>query len=156
MKFVLLNCASASEKWTVEATALYLSKINHFVGFEIKELKIKKSNRDDKEFKIQTDSGALLQEIQTEDFVILFDERGEMLDSRQFSQKLNQILMSSKKRAVFIIGGAYGVDDRVKQRANLKIGFSKMVLNHLVAQVVAMEQIYRGFTLLKNIPYHNE
>ena len=156
MKFILLNCASASEKWAEQSAALYHKKINHFVGFEIKEAKAKKSSRDDREFKIRSDSDSLLNEIESEDFVILFDESGEGLDSRQFSQKLNQILISSKRRAVFVIGGAYGVDDRIRQRANLRLSFSKMVMNHLVAQLVAMEQIYRGLTLLKNIPYHND
>lgn len=155
MKLFLVTCISASEKWSTEAADLYLKKLNHFNSFEIKELKIKKSSRDDKEFKIKTDSDALLSEIQTEDFVVLFDERGEGLDSHKFSEKLNQILLSGKKRGLFVIGGAYGVDDRVRQRANLKISFSQMVMNHLVAQTVALEQIYRGFTLLKNIPYHN-
>jgi 23S rRNA (pseudouridine1915-N3)-methyltransferase len=156
MKFFLVTCVSASEKWSTEAADLYQKKLKHFISFDLKELKIKKSGRDEKEYKIKSDSDALLEEIQSDDFIVLFDERGESLDSRKFSEKLNLILLSGKKRALFIIGGAYGVDDRVRQRANLKISLSKMVMNHLVAQTVALEQIYRGFTLLKNIPYHND
>lgn len=156
MKFVLLTCASASETWSDEAFELYQKKISPFIGFEIKELKIKKSSRDDRESKVKSDSDALISELRPDDYVILFDERGDIIDSRKFSERISQILLSSKKRAVFIIGGAYGVDERVRQRAQLKISFSKMVMNHLVAQVVALEQIYRAFTILKNLPYHND
>ncbi len=156
MKFILVTCVSASENWSQEAAALYSKKISHFVSFEIKQLKIKKSSRTEREYKLKSDSDALLLEILTDDFVVLFDERGECPDSHAFSEKMNKVFLSGKKRCLFLIGGAYGVDERIRSRANLKISFSKLVFNHLVAQTVALEQIYRGFTLLKNIPYHND
>ncbi len=156
MKFLLLTCATASEDWSDEAFRLYQKKISPFIPFEIKELSLKKSARDDRSQKLKSDSDLLLAEIKPDDYVVLFDERGDQLDSRKFSEKIGQILNSGKKRTVFVIGGAYGVDDRVRSRAQLKVSFSKMVMNHLVAQVVALEQIYRGFTILKNLPYHND
>jgi 23S rRNA (pseudouridine1915-N3)-methyltransferase len=115
-----------------------------------------KGDRSSAEYRKKADTELLLKKITSDDYIVLFDEKGETLDSKAFSQKLNQVLLSGKKRIVWIIGGAYGVDDRVKARANLKISFSKMVMNHLVAQTVALEQIYRGFAILKNLPYHNE
>jgi 23S rRNA (pseudouridine1915-N3)-methyltransferase len=156
MKFVLLTCATASENWSQEASELYIKKISPFIPFEIKELKTKKGARDDREHRIKSDSDLILNEIKAEDYVLVFDERGEMLDSRKFADKIGRILMTGKKRCLFVIGGAYGVDDRVRDRAQLKISFSKMVMNHLVAQTVAMEQIYRSFAILKNLPYHND
>lgn len=156
MKFILLTCATASESWSEEASELYQKKISPFIPFEVKELKVKKSSRDDREHRIQTDSDQILNEIKPDDYVIVFDERGEQFDSRKFSHKIGQILNSGKKRTLFVIGGAYGVDQRVRDRAQLKVSFSKMVMNHLVAQTVAMEQIYRAFTILRNLPYHND
>lgn len=156
MKFILLTCASTSETWSDQAQALYCKKIAPFISFEIKKLNIKKIARDDKDLRIRNDSEQLLAEIKPEDFVILFDERGVSLDSRQFANKIETVLLSGKKRALFIIGGAYGVDDRVRKRAQLSVSFSKMVMNHLVAQTVALEQIYRGFSIIKNLPYHND
>jgi 23S rRNA (pseudouridine1915-N3)-methyltransferase len=155
VKFVFLTCASANETWSKEAEELYQKKISYFVPFENKALKIKKNSRDDRNFKVKTDSEALMAELKPDDFVILFDERGQSLDSLKFSKKMENILNSGKKRAVFIIGGAYGVDQSVVDRADLKISFSVMVMNHLVAQTVALEQIYRSFMILKNLPYHN-
>lgn len=155
MKFVLLTLTTAKEAWAQEAKELYTQKIKPFVPFEIKELKPKKSGRDQKEFKLKEESELILDELSSDDFVILFDERGKSLSSEEFSQQIEKIFLSGKKRAVFIIGGAFGVDESVRKRAQVVVSFSKMVMNHLVAQTVALEQVYRGLTILKKIPYHN-
>jgi 23S rRNA (pseudouridine1915-N3)-methyltransferase len=156
VKFILLTCATASESWSEEAEQLYTNKLKPFIPFEIKHLKIKKASRDDRELKLKSDSDALIAEIKPDDFVVVFDERGDQLESRKFAQKIESIMNSGKKRAVFVIGGAYGVDDRIRSRAQLKVGLSKMVFNHLIAQTVVLEQIYRGFAIIKNLPYHND
>lgn len=155
MKFVLLTLASAHEKWADQATDLYLSKIGHFSKIEIVELKPSKTGRALASQKVIEESEKILDFLTTDDYVVLFDEKGESLDSLQFAKKIETIQNSGKKRAVFIIGGAFGVGDSIKNRANLKISLSKMVFNHLVAQTVVLEQIYRAFTINKNLPYHN-
>ena len=155
MKFVLMNLATAKEAWADEVTELYKKKISFFVPFEIQALKAKKSARDDADYKRNEESELLLKNLTKDDYVVLFDERGSAFDSIQFSKKVENILGSSKKRAVFVIGGAFGVNESVRNRADLKVSFSPMVMNHLMAQAVGMEQIYRAFTIIKKIPYHN-
>ena len=76
-------------------------------------------------------------------------------DSYKNSEQLEKATTSGKKRIVFIIGGAFGVSDEIKKQAHLKVGLSAMVMNHLVAETVALEQIYRSLTILNRIPYHN-
>ena len=156
MKFVLLNCASASELWSREASELYKEKIGHLISFSIQRLRLQKGSRDDRAFRLKSDSDQILNELTPDDFVVLFDERGQQFESRKFSEKIGNILNSGKKRTVFIIGGAYGVDDRIRSRAQLKVCLSSLVMNHLVAELVALEQIYRALMILKNIPYHND
>jgi len=155
MKFVLYNLATAKEAWADEAARLYTQKISHFNPFEIQTLKPKKSSRDEAAVKKKEESELILSSLSNDDFVVLFDERGKSFNSIEFSKKVESILSSSKKRAVFIIGGAYGVSDEVRQRAQLVVTLSPMVMNHLLAQTVALEQIYRAFTILRNLPYHN-
>jgi len=155
MKFVLYNLATAKEAWADEATRLYTQKISHFNSFEVQTLKPKKSSRDEAAAKKREESELILASLSNDDYVVLFDERGKALNSIEFSKKIESILSSSKKRAVFIIGGAYGVSDEVRQRAQLVVTLSPMVMNHILAQTVALEQIYRAFTIIKNLPYHN-
>lgn len=155
MKCVLLTVPSAKEDWSDQVESFYLKKINHFIKFEIVKVKSKKNDRNSADLKIAADSNSILEQLSGDDYVILFDEKGEAIDSIKFSQRINQALCTSKKRLVFIIGGAFGVNEDVSKRVNLKISLSNMVFNHLVAETVALEQIYRGFTIIKNIPYHN-
>lgn len=156
MKFVFLNLATAKESWSDQATQVYVEKLKHFVPFEIQHLSPKKASRDDQSRKLAEESKLILEFLQPTDFVVLFDERGKALSSRDFAKQLERIQMSGKKRCVWIIGGAFGVSDEVRTRADLKISLSTMVMNHLVAQTVALEQIYRGFAIMKNLPYHND
>lgn len=155
MKFVLYNLATAKEAWADEAARLYTQKIAHFNPFEIQTLKPKKSPREEAAQKKKEESELILSFLSSDDFVILFDERGKPLSSLEFAKKIEHTLSSSKKRAVFIIGGAYGVTDQVRSRAQLVVNLSPLVMNHILAQTVALEQIYRAFTILRNIPYHN-
>lgn len=155
MKFVLMTLASAREPWAEEAADLYKKKISHFAPFDIIALKPKKSSRSDSHYKKTEESALILENLSSDDYVVLMDERGKKFDSIEFSKKIESILMSSKKRAVFIIGGAFGVDETVRQRADLVVSFSPMVFNHLLAQTMCLEQIYRSFTIIKNLPYHN-
>lgn len=155
MKLGLLVIAGSRPKWLDLAVQEFSEKINHHVSFEILEIKAVAQSRDERESKIKKESEAILGNIKPDDYIVLLDERGSNLDSLQFSERLNRILMSGKKRALFIIGGAFGVSEDLKKRADLKVSLAPFVLNHHVAQVVISEQIYRGFSILKNLPYHN-
>lgn len=156
MKISLVHFNTAKEVWHAEASNLYLKKISQFAPFDVVSLKTKKLSRDSAEAKKLAEAESLLSFVTTSDLLILFDEKGSELDSVGFSKKLNQWLLSGKKRLVFCIGGAYGFDHLAKERADFKLSLSKMTMNHLVAEIMAMEQVYRGFAILKNLPYHNE
>jgi 23S rRNA (pseudouridine1915-N3)-methyltransferase len=132
-----------------------LEKISHFHKIEIKTLKASKNSRDRSDRKKEQDSELILKELTSDDFVILFDEKGKSLASIPYSQVVQKALGSGKKRMVLIIGGAFGVTDELKAKAHQQVSLSVMTMNHVVAQVIALEQTYRAFTILKNLPYHN-
>ena len=155
MKFVFLHVSSSKEKWCEEASELYTQKLKHFTLFEVVTLSSKKLARAASSAKFQLESEEILNFLEPDDQVILFDERGKNLNSEQFSDLVQKTLMSGKRRCVWIIGGAFGVSEELKARAQAKLSLAPFVLNHQVAQIVALEQIYRAFTILKNLPYHN-
>jgi 23S rRNA (pseudouridine1915-N3)-methyltransferase len=155
MKFVLLHVQSSKEKWCEEAVLTYTEKIKHFVSFEVQTLTSKKLARAAAAAKLELESEEILQFLTPDDFVVLFDENGKNLTSELFAASVGNILMSGKKRCVWIIGGAFGVSQTLKSRVQQKVSLAPFVLNHQVAQVVAMEQLYRAFCILKNLPYHN-
>lgn len=103
----------------------------------------------------KAESDAILSKLSGQDFVVLLDERGEMLDSPTLAKKLASELDSSKP-VVLIIGGAYGVDERVSSRAQFVWSLSKLVFPHQLVRLLLSEQLYRVQSIYQNTPYHNE
>jgi 23S rRNA (pseudouridine1915-N3)-methyltransferase len=155
MQIVLLCITSDHPDWAKEAQQAYIKKIKNFTPFEIKDLKPKKHGRDQADYKKKSESDLLLEQLKDHDYVVLLDEKGKDLDSIEFSKRLSRWQISGKKRLIFIIGGAYGVTDDIKNRSQETLKLSSLTFNHLVAQTVLLEQIYRGLTILKGLPYHN-
>lgn len=156
MKLLILTISSGKEDWALLAERLFLEKISHFFPASLVQLKPAKGARESADFRRRSDSEALQNELTTADYVVLFDEKGERPDSRGFSRQIQKGLMSSKKRMVFVIGGPFGASPELKSRADLIVSMSSMTLSHHVALVVALEQIYRGLTIYRGLPYHND
>ena len=101
------------------------------------------------------ESARLLAKISDEDYVVLLDERGTNLDSPSLSSYLLSSLQRSQP-VVMIIGGAYGVDESIQQRANLIWSLSKLVFPHQLVRLILAEQIYRAQEIAGGRPYHHE
>lgn len=155
MKIYLLDFHTASEEWSERACSLYEKKIKALCDFEIKSIKPSKGTRADKESRLKDEGQAIERIILSNDYLIVFDEKGKTPDSLQFSKEIQKILSSGKQRAYFLIGGPFGVHADIKKRAQNIISLSSMTMNHLVAKTVALEQIYRALAIIKNLPYHN-
>lgn len=155
MKWVLYDFKSAKEPWFDNAEVTYQKKISHFVNFEIHHLKTKNVDRKLADQKIKFEESILLEKLSSDDYVIIFDEKGKQYDSIEFAKIITRAQESAKKRCVLIIGGAFGLGEKLKKQAHVTIGLSKMVMNHLIAETVVLEQFYRAQTIINRIPYHN-
>lgn len=102
----------------------------------------------------QDESEALLRRLSPDDFVILLDERGKQYDSLAFSALLSDTFMNGKK-VVLIIGGAYGVDDTLRTRADRVLTISPFVLPHQLVRLVLIEQLYRAQEISSGGKYHH-
>ena len=103
----------------------------------------------------QDESQAILKRLNANDYLILLDERGEIIDSAQLSTKLVNELQKSHQ-VVIVIGGAYGVDESVRQRADYIWALSRLVLPHQLVRLVLAEQIYRSQEIANGGQYHHE
>ena len=90
------------------------------------------------------------------DTLVLLDENGKQFDSVVFSSYLQKHMNSGIKRLVFVIGGPYGFSEDVYKKANGKLSLSKMTFSHQMIRLFFIEQLYRGFTILRNEPYHHK
>jgi len=92
--------------------------------------------------------------IKDQDFVIVLAIEGKTMSSEAFAKVLDDARSHYQGDIVFILGGSYGLSDSIKKRAQLTLSFSKMTFPHQLMRLVLMEQIYRGYAILKNHPYH--
>ena len=144
------------EEWLRTFEREYETKLSRHYKTEIVRMKPSRDDRSQAEVKKKAESEMFSSRFKPTDFVVLFDERGEDLTSVQFSKKMEQWLTRGKSRMIFCIGGAFGFSDEIRKRADVVVSLSKFVLNHHVAQAVALEQVYRAISIQKNLPYHNE
>ena len=103
---------------------------------------------------VEADSAVLIKLCRPSDFVILLDERGAQLDNQQLVDRFEQWLQSGRQ-LVFVIGGAYGVDQTVRVRADFVWSFSELVFPHEIMRVLLVEQLYRTCNLRDGGKYHH-
>ncbi len=102
------------------------------------------------------ESEIILGSLQKDDFLVVLDERGKQVTSEGLADFLQARANESIKQLVFLIGGAYGVDDTVLKRANYKWSLSQLVFPHQLVRLILAEQLYRACSILKNEKYHHK
>jgi 23S rRNA (pseudouridine1915-N3)-methyltransferase len=96
----------------------------------------------------------VLKRLEAHDYVIVLDERGKQLASRDFSRLLEQRMGQGARSMALVIGGAFGFSEKVRQRADYVLSLSTLTMPHQLVRLVLVEQIYRAHTLMRGISYH--
>jgi 23S rRNA (pseudouridine1915-N3)-methyltransferase len=103
----------------------------------------------------ELEAQALLSKINAEDLLVLLDETGKQLTSIELASFISKKAIAGSRSIIFLIGGAYGVSDEIKQRANFTWSLSKLVFPHMLVRLILAEQVYRACTILRNEKYHH-
>ena len=157
MKIVLITIGKTNEKYLIEGISDYQKRLKHYTNFERIEIANIKNAKNFSESELMKKEGELiLKQIQNSDHLVLLDDKGKDFSSQKFAQKLQQWMLSGKKRLVFVVGGAFGFSDEIYKIGNEKLSLSKMTFSHQMVRLFFVEQIYRGYTILNNEPYHHE
>ena len=138
-------------------TNVYLQRLQHYINFTLEVIPDIKNVKNLSESQQKNAEGdGLLKKIHTTDFLTVLDEKGKTYTSEDFADFLQKKMNSGLKNLVFVVGGPYGFSDAIYQRANAKISLSSMTFSHQMVRPFFMEQLYRGYTILKNEPYHHK
>jgi len=147
MKLLFISVGKKHDPLVAEAIDDFMSRISHHAPVEWKLIPSNES--------MNKEGESILNAVDERDFVALLDERGKEIDSEGLSKLLDTRLNASTHRLVFIIGGAYGVSESIKARANATIALSKLTFPHQLVRLILAEQVYRAFTILKGEKYHH-
>lgn len=157
MKIKLLAVGKTDNAALIALIQNYEARLRHYVSFSIDVIPDLKNTKNLSELVQKEKEGALiLSKISNTDRLFLLDDKGKTMDSVAFSQFLQKQINSGLKQLVFVVGGPYGFSDKVYKKAQGKISLSKMTFSHQMVRLVAIEQIYRAFTILRNEPYHHQ
>lgn len=157
MKIKLLAIGKTDHKHLIQLIEEYQNRLKHYIKFEMDIIPDIKNVKNLSEIQQKEKEGELiLSKLQSTDQLVLLDEKGTHFTSIQFSQYLQKKMNTGIKQLVLVIGGPYGFSDTVYQKATGKIALSKMTFSHQMIRLFIVEQLYRGFTILKNEPYHHE
>jgi len=135
----------------------YQKRLSFYIKFELEIIPdIKNVKNLSKEQQKEKEGELILAKLSPTDFLILLDENGKSYTSIGFANELQKKMNAGIKTLVYVIGGPYGFSETVYQKAQQKISLSEMTFSHQMVRLFFIEQVYRGFTILKNEPYHHQ
>lgn len=155
MKVEIWYIGKTADRYLEQGMDIYRKRLKHYCKYNevcIRDVKGKLTS----EVLKAKEAEEVLSKLNSDDYLILLDERGKSMSSLNFSDFINQQMVASRRRLVFLIAGAYGADESLKSRANTMLSLSKMTFSHQMIRLFIIEQLYRAFTILKNEKYHNE
>lgn len=150
--YKIICVGKIKEKFITSGIEEYVKRIKGFTKFEIVE--VKEVNTQNIQNNIITEGDFILKKIQTDDYVITLEILGKEYNSKELSELLGNLKTYGNSSIVFVIGGSNGLDDKVKQRSNLALSFSRFTFPHQLMRLILVEQIYRSLTIENNKDYH--
>ena len=157
MKVCVWAIGKTSEKYLTTGQDIYLKKLKHYVPFSYEEYPAVKVNKNTPRTQVKKlEETLIFGKLKSDDYLVLLDEQGKSYSSRAFSDQLNKWQSRPGKRLIFLIGGAFGFSEAMYQRANSKLSLSAMTFSHQMVRLFLLEQLYRGYSIQRNEPYHND
>jgi 23S rRNA (pseudouridine1915-N3)-methyltransferase len=153
LRIRLIEVGRTDRGFVAEGFQHYAERIKRSLPFE--EVVVAEAGRGDAGHQRQVEGERLLATLRSGERVVVLDERGVGLTSMEFSKRLGTWRDQGTRQVAFVIGGAYGLSDPVRQRADLVLALSPMTFPHQLVRVLFAEQLYRALTILQGGPYHH-
>ena len=157
MRITFLQIDKTQDSYLAEGIEIYTKRLKNYTTLDMVTINVPKAVRQ-RSFNEQKAEEAKLifNQVAADDFLVLLDDKGREYTSIEFSKFITQKQNASTKRLVFLIGGPFGFDQKIYDRANFKLSFSKMTFSHQMIRLFFVEQLYRAFSILKGEKYHHE
>lgn len=157
MKILLIVVGKTDQKWLIDGISQYTERLTHFAQFEMMVIPDIRNNKNmDQNTQKVREGEQILNLLQPSDDVWLLDDKGREMTSPEMARWLEKRMAQSTKRLVFIIGGPYGFSPDVYDRVPGRLSLSRMTFSHQMVRLIFVEQLYRAFSILNNLPYHHE
>ncbi|MGM9804974.1 MAG: 23S rRNA (pseudouridine(1915)-N(3))-methyltransferase RlmH [Candidatus Aphodosoma sp.] len=157
MKIAIVWIGKTAVGYMQEAVADYAGRIRHYMPFELVDVPdVRGVAKGDADALRIAEGQAVLRQLKPDDYVVLLDDKGRQYTSPQLAAEIERLSLSSARRVVYVIGGAFGFSLELYNRADALLSLSKMTFSHQMVRAVFLEQIYRAMTILRGEPYHHD
>lgn len=158
MKIDIVCVGKIKEKYFTMAINEYSKRLSKYIKLNIIEVADEQTpdgagKAVEDEIK-RKEAERILKNIKQDAYVITLEIKGEMTNSVELSEKIENIGVRGYGNIVFVIGGSLGLHESVSKRSNYKLSFSKMTFPHQLMRVILLEQIYRAYRIISGEPYH--
>lgn len=147
----IIAVGNIKENYLKEAMEEYRKRINKFTNIKI--IEIKEEGKVEQEKALELEQEKIKRYLEEKDYIITLEIDGQEISSVELAQKIDKILIEHST-ITFVIGGSYGLSDKIKEKGNLHLSFSKMTFPHQLFRVLLLEQIYRVYKINNNEAYH--
>lgn len=158
LKIKIITVGKLKEKYLVQGINEYLKRLQSYAKVEIIEVADEKAPENLSEAEMLQVKGKegerILAKINDQDYVLVLAINGKQFSSEEFSKEIEQLGINGKSQLAFVIGGSLGLSDQVLKRSQQQMSFGKLTYPHQLMRLVLVEQIYRGFRIMRGEPYH--
>ena len=159
MKITILAVGRLKESYLTAGVQEYTKRLGAYAQLSIREFPDEKAPEQlssaEREKVLEKEGERLLKALETlSGTVISLEIEGEMLDSVAFSEKLSALALHGESHLIFLIGGSNGLSPAVREKADLRLSFSRMTFPHQLMRLILLEQLYRAFKIARHEPYH--
>lgn len=157
MRFTFISIGKEHETYVKAGVEMFTKRIQNYYKAEWLLMSPPKNAASFSETELKKKEGEMVLGIlEKDDYLVALDERGKMLSSEGLAQSIQTRANGSTRRMVFLIGGAFGLDEAVLKRADFKWSLSELVFPHQLVRLILSEQVYRACSILKNEKYHHK
>jgi len=156
MKINLIMIGKTNAEYINSGILEYTKRLQKFAKLELIIIPDIKNAKSLSQEEVKKEEAKLILSKLKDSKIILLDNNGKEFTSIGFSDVITKFQNDSEKSISFVIGGAYGFDESIYSRSDMKISLSRMTFSHQIVRLIFLEQLYRAFTIINNHPYHNE
>lgn len=158
MKITIVTAGKIKEKYLTAGINEFLKRLGLFANVKIVEINEEKMKDNpseaEKQQTLQQEGQRLLRQVPEGSYLFVLDVYGQQLSSEKLAAKLDSLALQGRSNITFLIGGAFGLSEEVRQAADFRLSFSPMTFTHQMIRLLLVEQIYRCFKINRGEKYH--
>ena len=146
MKITIIAIGKLKEKYLVDAVKEYLKRLKPYASIEVVEIPECRT--------VDEESDKIINKLPKDSWICVLDVFGQAMSSEELAQTISDVTLQGQSKFIFVIGGAFGLSQQLRETADLRLSLSKMTFTHQMTRIILLEQIYRAFKINRGEPYH--